>query len=153
MTENHETTDHAEIPQMGTNEQENKTQDVKKEVMKKREELIKLSEDGEISQSVQNLKKANDKVIQKIYSEYEVKQAERANEFLTDLLISKFADILGGLEAIESSEELEKELEKDKLLKRDLKSVVEKLSPYLPYLGILSGGVTVGKHVIKKRNK
>ena len=40
---------------------------------------------------------------------------------------------------------------KDKLLKRDVKSVVEKLSPYLPYLGILSGGVTVGKHIIKKQ--
>ena len=125
--------------------------DVKHDVMKKREELIRLSEDGEISQSVQNLKKASDKVILKIYSEYEIKQAEKANVFLTDLLISKFADLLGGLEAIESSEELEKELVKDKLLKRDVKSVVEKLSPYLPYLGILSGGITVGKHVIKKQ--
>ena len=125
----------------------------KEEIMKKREELIRLSEDGEISQSVQNLKKASDKVILKIHAEYEVKQAEKANAFLTDLLISKFADLLGGLEAIESSEELEKELIKDKLLKRDVKSVVEKLSPYLPYLGILSGGVTVGKHVIKKHSK
>ena len=137
-------------------DQESKTQDVKKDskadIMKKREELIRLSEDGEISQSVQNLKKASDKVILKIYAEYEVKQAEKANAFLTDLLISKFADLLGGLEAIESSEELEKELVKDKLLKRDVKSVVEKLSPYLPYLGILSGGVTVGKHVIKKQS-
>ena len=153
MSENSE---HVEVPQIETSttaSEEKQTQDVKKEVMKKREELIKLSEDGEISQSVQNLKKSSDKVILKIYAEYEVKQAEKANAFLTDLLISKFADLLGGLEAIESSEELEKELEKDKLLKRDLKSVVEKLSPYLPYLGILSGGVTVGKHVIKKKNK
>ena len=121
--------------------------------MKKREKLIRLFEDGEISQSVQNLKKLSDKVILKIYAEYEAKQAEKANVFLTNLLISKFADLLGGLEAIESSEELEKELIKDKLLKCDVKSVVEKLSPYLPYLGILSGGVTVGKHVIKKQSK
>ena len=118
--------------------------------MKKREELIRLSEDSVITQSVKNLKKSSDKVILKIYSEYEVKQAEKANVFLTDLLISKFSDILGGLEAIESSEELEKELAKDKLLKHDVKSLVEKVSPYLLYLGILSGGVTVGKHVIKK---
>ena len=118
--------------------------------MKKHEELIRLSEDGEISQSVQNLKKASDKVILKIHAEYEVKQAEKANVFLTDLLISKFADLLGGVDAIESSDELEKKLVNDKLLKRDVKSVVEKLCPYLPYLGILSGGVTVGKHVIKK---
>ena len=150
-----ETSEHIEILQMESNtsagDQENQMQDVKKEVMKKHEELIRLSEDGEISQSVQNLKKASNKVILKIYAEYEVKQAEKANVFLTDFLISKFSDLLGGFEAIESSEELEKELSKDKLLKRDLKSVVEQLSPYLPYFGILSGGITVGKHFIKKR--
>ena len=161
MSENSE---HVEVPQMESNtsasnqrdqsdDQESKTQDVKKEVMKKREELIRLSEDGEISQSVQNLKKASDNVILKIHAEYEVKQAEKTNAFLTDLLISKFVDLLGGLDPIESSDELGKELVNDKLLKRDVKSVVEKLSPYLPYLGILSGGVTVGKHVIKKQSK
>ena len=57
------------------------------------------------------------------------------------------------MEAIESSEELEKELIKDKLFKRDAKYVIEKLSPYLPYIGILSGGITEGKHVIKKQSK
>ena len=150
-----ETSEHIEIPQMESNtpasDQEKQTQDAKKEVMKKREELIRLSEDGEINQSVQNLKKASNKVILKIYAEYEIKQAEKANIFLTDFLISKFSDLLGGFEAIERSEELEKDLSKDKLLKRDLKSVLEKFSPYLPYLGIFSGGITVGKHVIKKR--
>ena len=115
--------------------------------------MIRLSEDGEISQSVQNLHKASGKVILKIHAEYEVKQSEKANAFLTDFLISKFAELLGGLDAIESSDELEKEFGNDKLLKRDVKSVVEKVSPYLPYLGILSGGVTVGKHVIKKQTK
>ena len=148
-----ENSDHIEVPQIETSttaREEKQTQDVKKEVMKKREELIRLSEDGEISQSVQNLKKASDKVILKIHAEYEVKQAEKVNAFLTDLLISKFADLLGGLKAIESSEELEKELAKDKLLKRDVKSVIEKLSPYVPYLGILFWGITVGQHVIKK---
>ena len=92
--------------------------------MKKHEELIRLSENGEISQSVQNLKKANDKVILKIYSEYEVIQAEKANVFLTYLLISKLLD------AIENSEELGKELQNDKLLKNDVKSVVERLMPF-----------------------
>ena len=162
MSENseHSRAEGIEVPPIGTtattetaNSEANVKQDVKKEVMKKREELIKLSEDGEISQSVQNLKKSSDKVILKIYAEYEVKQAEKANLFLTDLLISMFADLLGGLGAIESSNELEKELTNDKLLWRDLKSVVEKFTPFLPYLGILSGGVTVGKHVVKKQLK
>ena len=108
-----------------------------------------MSEDGEISQSVQNLKKANDKARLKIYSEYEIKQAEKANTFLADLLISKFSDLLGGLDAIESS----KELVNDKLSRKDVKSVVEKLTPFLPYLRILSGGVTTGKQVVKHKTK
>ena len=125
--------------------------ETREEVAKKRQELLRLSEDGEIPQSVASLKKASGKVVLKIYAEYERQQAEKANAFLTDLLVSKFADLLGGLEAIESSEELEKELSKDKLLRRDVKFLVEKVTPYLPYLGIISGGITVGKHVMKKK--
>ena len=123
------------------NHSDNETRE--KDVAKKREELLRLSEDGEIPQSVANLKKASGRVVLKIYEEYEMKQAEKANA-LTDLL--------GGLEAIESSEALEKELSKDKLLRRDVKFLVEKVTPYLPYLGLLSGGITVGKHVKKKYN-
>ena len=78
---------------MTMNEEEEKKQ---KEIMKKREELMKLSEDGQIKQSVKFLKNASEKVIFKIYNEYEVIQAEKTNIFLTDFLISKFADLLGG---------------------------------------------------------
>ena len=145
--------ENCEIPTVMVEEQVLTKEDSKAHILKKREELIRLSEDGEISQSVQNLKKANDKVILKIHAEYEVRQAEKANVFLTDLLISKFSDLLGGLDAIENSEELEKELQNDKLLRKDVKSVVEKLTPFLPYLGILSGGVTVGKHKTKNNCK
>ena len=58
---------------------------------------------------------------------------------------------MGGLDAIESSEELDKELRRDKLLRRDVKSIIERFTPFLPFLGIISGGVTVGKHVIKHK--
>ena len=126
------------------------SEEKEKEISKKRQELIQLSEDGEISQSVASLKKASGKVVLKIYAEYERQQAEKANAFLTDLLLSKFANLLGGLEAIESSEALEKELLKDKLLRRDVKFLLEKVTPFLPYLGILSGGITVGKHIGKR---
>ena len=121
------------------------------EIDKKRGELLQLSEDGEITQSVASLKKASGKVILRIYAEYERQQAEKANAFLTDLLISKFADLLGGLEAIESADELEKDLLKDKLLRRDVKNLVERVTPFLPYLGLVSGSITIGKHVVKKK--
>ena len=38
---------------------------------------------------------------------------QKANKFLSGLLISKFANTLGGLDAIESPEKLTNELRKD----------------------------------------
>ena len=114
-----------------------------------RSELIKLAEDGEIDQSVKYIKTASYKLITKLYKEYEDKRLQKTNEFLTDLLISKFSNLLGGLDATESVENMEDELKKDELLRRDVTNVVALLTPYIPYLGILSGGKTVGTHVLK----
>ena len=125
---------------------------VNEDVERKRAELIKVSEDGEIEQFVKVIIKASKKTINKIYAEYEAKQADKAKSFLTDMLISRFSDLLGGLDPIESSEELGKELRADKLLRRDVKSIVEKFTPFLPFLGIIIGGATVGKHVIKHKS-
>ena len=57
--------------------------------------LTKEDSKADISQSVKNFKKANDKVILKIYADYEVRQTEKANVFLIDLLVGKFSDLLG----------------------------------------------------------
>ena len=76
------------------------------------------------------------------------KQNQNANEFLTDLVISTFSVLLGGLDATEDPREME-ELSKDNLLKRDVDSIISTITPYLPYIDLLSGGVTVGKHVSK----
>ena len=81
------------------------SKDDSEEIARKRGKLFCLSEDGEIPQSVASLKKSSRKQVLKIYEEYERQQAEKANSFLTDLLISKFTDLLGGLDAIESSDE------------------------------------------------
>ena len=106
---------------------------------------MKLAADGDLDKSVAYIK-ASQKVINKLYTEYERKRMQKANEFLTDLLISKFANTLG-LDAIESPEELTKDLNKDELLKRDVHSLVERITPFIPFLGFLSGGITTAKHV------
>ena len=119
----------------------------------RRDELLKLAEDGDLDKSVAYIKKASHKVINKLYTEYERKRMQKANEFLTDPLISKFANTLGGIDGIESPDELTNELKKDELLKRDIFCLVEKISPYIPFLRILSGGITTAKHIYRHKTK
>ena len=70
---------------------------------------------------------------------------KKANEFPTDILLSKFAGVLGGVDAIEDENVLARELQRDELLKRDVMRVFEAIAPYVPLLGLVSGGVTVAK--------
>ena len=126
--------------------------DPQDEIGRKREELIKLAENGQIDRNVKATKKASNKVIER-YNEYEGKRTQKANEFLTDQLISKFADALGGLDPIESSDVLSDELRRDDLLKNDVRNVAERISSYIPFLGFLSGGITTAKHVYEHKSK
>ena len=120
------------------------------EIEDSRAELIRLSNAGEIKQSESYLKKASGKVIMKIRREYIVAQREKANVVLAEALIEKFSDLMEAINMVDSGNELREELNQDKLFKSDVKSVVAKLSPYIPYLGIVSGGVTTVKHVYRR---
>ena len=120
------------------------------EIEDSRAELIRLSNAGEIKQSESYLKKASGKVIMKVRWEYITAQREKANVVLAEALIEKFSDLMEAISMVDSGNELREELNKDKLFKSDVKSVVAKLSPYIPYLGIVSGGVTTVKHVYRK---
>ena len=121
------------------------------DVEEKRAELIRAIEDDEFKCSPPKVKKASAKVIGDLYLDLQKLRSDRANMVLTDLLISKVSDLLGGFEAIESSEELEKELSKDEMLRRDVCSLIQYISPYIPYLGLVTGGGTVFKHIYKKQ--
>lgn len=52
-----------------------------------------------------------------------------------------------------SSKELNDELKKDSLLRRDLASITRYVAPFLPFMGILSGSVTTGKHIFSHKAK
>jgi hypothetical protein len=86
----------------------------------------------------------------KIRREYIVAQREKANMVLAEALIEKFSDLMEAINMVDSGNELREELNQDKMFKSDVKSVVAKLSPYIPYLGIVSGGVTTVKHVYRR---
>lgn len=129
-----------------------KTADPESDLDAKRRKLTKSCEDGEIDQSVKYLQKASAKDLEKIHKKMKDKRLEKANAFITDMLLSRFADTLDGLDAIASSEELNNDLQKDKLLKRDIENIVAYATPFLPFLGLISGELTTGKHVFTHCN-
>jgi hypothetical protein len=71
-----------------------------------------------------------------------------ASDFLSTLIISKFASVLGSLNAVGSSEKLSEELLNDKLLKDDVAYLTRTISPNIPFIGLISGGCTTAKHVV-----
>ena len=53
--------------------------DPQDELQRKTEELIRLSEDGQLDRTVISIKKASSKVIEKLYSKYERQRMQKAN--------------------------------------------------------------------------
>ncbi|CAB3999771.1 Hypothetical predicted protein [Paramuricea clavata] len=114
----------------------------------KRNKLIELSKDGVIDKTASFIRKSNKDVIDRLYSEYESQRMSCASDFLSTLIISKFASILGSFNAVESSEKLSEELLSDKLLKDDVCYLTRMISPNIPFIGLISGGCTTAKHVV-----
>ena len=122
-------------------------------VDQKRMKMIQLSEIGEVSQSVKYIKKASDKVICKLYAEYLYREQDKTNAVLADTLIVKFADLLEMLNTVPSAKDLAVELKEDKLLQGNVKTAITFIAPFIPFIGLVTGGATVGKHVMKKQNE
>ena len=132
-------------------EQESSNGGVK--VDQKRMKMIQLSEIGEVSQSVKYIKKASDNVICKLYAEYLYREQDKTNAVLADTLIVKFADLLEMLNTVPSAKDLAVELREDKLLQGNVKTAITFIAPFIPFIGLVTGGATVGKHVMKKQNE
>ena len=118
-----------------------------------REELLALSEKGEINYAPKYIQKASRDTLGKIKRKYDRKQLEITNAFISNIIISKLADTLEQFGMIDSSSELGQELDENQMFKKEVKNLVEDLTPYIPRVGLMCGGLIVGKHVINKRIK
>jgi hypothetical protein len=67
----------------------------KSQTEQKRDKLIELSKDGTVKKSASFIRKANKGVVEKLYNDYE--RMSFAGDFLSTLIISKFASVLGSL--------------------------------------------------------
>ena len=116
-----------------------------------RDELIQLSEEGKIKYKKKFLKEADDETIEKISNEYVKKQLDATNEQLADIIVGKISDMLKQTEMVDKKCKLKEELSENKMLKSDVKGFVGCVTPYLPYIGIISGLLTVGGYVFYKK--
>ena len=73
------------------------------------------------------------------------------NEKGTDVLITKISELLMNLDLVKDNVSLEDDISKNELFKRDVKRIIGYLTPYVPMVGLVSGGVTVGAHVADKK--
>ena len=73
------------------------------------------------------------------------------NEKVTGVLITKLSELMVNLDLVKDNVSLEDDLAKNELFKRDVKRIIGYLTPYVPMVGLISGGITVGAHVADKK--
>ncbi len=116
-----------------------------------RAELITLAEKGEIKHSAAYIKKAGQGALEKIKGDYERKQLEETNDYLSETLMGKLSEFMEATNMIDDAKSMEEELVHNKMVKRDLKNILGHITPYIPLIGLVCGVTIVGKHVYNKK--
>ena len=116
-----------------------------------RAELITLVEKREIDYSVAYIKKASQGALKKIKGNYERKQLEETNEYLSETLMEKLSEFMEATDMIDDAKSMEEELVHNKMVRRDLKNILGHITPYIPLIGLVCGVTIVGKHVYNKK--
>ena len=116
-----------------------------------RAELITLAEKGEIKHSVAYIKKASHSALEKIKGDYERKQLEETNEYISETLMGKLSEFMEATNMIDDAKSMEEELVHNKMVKRDLKNILGHITPYIPLIGLVCGATIVGKHIYNKK--
>ena len=133
-----------------TSEPVSETQDAD-QLQSVRAELITLAEKGEIKQGVAYIKKASHSALEKIKGNYERKQLEETNDYLSETLMEKLSEFMEATNMIDDAKSMEEELVHNKMVKRDLKNILGHITPYIPLIGLVCGVTIVGKHVYNKK--
>ncbi len=106
-----------------TSEPVSETQDAD-QIQSVRAELITLAEKGEIKQGVAYILhkvKASHSALEKIKGDYERKQLEETNEYISETLMGKLSEFMEATNMIDDAKSMEEELVHNKMVKRDLK--------------------------------
>ncbi len=118
-----------------------------------RSELITLAEKREIKHSVTYIKKASYSALEKIKGEYERKQLQETNEYLSETLMEKLSEFMEGVNMIHDTKSMEEEHLHNKMVKRDLKNILGYVMPYIPLIGLVCGLSIMGKHMYNRKTE
>ena len=116
-----------------------------------RAELITLAEKHEIKHSVAYIKKASQGALEKIKGDYERKQLEETNDYLSETLMEKLSEFMEATDMIDDAKSMGEELSRNKMVKKDLKNILGQITPYIPLIGLVCGVTIVGKHMYNKK--
>ena len=116
-----------------------------------KEELLRLVAEKKIKHTAKYIENATEETLKKIYEDYQSKELDEVNEKVTDVLITKLSELMANLDLVKDNVSLEDDLSKNELFKRDVKRIIGYLTPYVPMVGLVSGGITVGAHVADKK--
>ncbi len=116
-----------------------------------RAELITLAEKGEIKHSAAYIKKASQGALEKIKGDYERKQLEETNEYISETLMGKLPEFMEATNMIDDAKSMEEELVHNKMVKRDLKNILGHITPYIPHIGLVYGVTIVVKHMYNRK--
>ena len=73
------------------------------------------------------------------------------NDHITDTLIKQLSELMTTLDHVEDGADLEKNLKKLELFRRDVKNILSYFTPNIPFVGLVCGGICLGKHVMRRR--
>ena len=90
------------------------------------------------------IKKASKVELERIMVKYEKEKAEEVINYFSETLVSKLSELLDFTNVCDRKN-LNKDLEKDALFQRDLKSIISYSIPYIPMVGLVCGGIIIAK--------
>ena len=117
------------------------------------EEVLRLVAESKIRHTTKYVEKASDETVEKIYKNYLTKQMDETNNHTANTPIKQLSELMKSLELVEDGADLEKDLENNEVFKRDVKNILCYITPYIPFVGMVCGGICLGKHVMKKRSE
>ena len=113
-------------------------------------ELLMLSEAGEIKYKSKYLKKASNKTLERIQAEYKRQQLESVNKEVTEALIKKFSELMKSVANVRDVKGLKSDLLENGLLIDEIKRIIGGITPVIPFIGIIGAAVIVAKYVYQR---